>query len=110
MTPTGRCTALAGSGPAYIYYLVEAFEQAAISGGLDPDIARDLFVQTIAGSAEMLKQTKETPAVLRHNVTSPGGTTEAGINYLQQNGFAEILAACLKQAETRSRELGKLYL
>jgi len=103
-------TALSGSGPAYIYYLVEAFEEAAISGGLDPHVARELLVQTIAGSAEMLKQTNETPTFLRNNVTSPGGTTEAGIKSLQQNGFSEILATCLKKAESRSRELGKLYL
>ena len=102
-------TALAGSGPAYIYYIVEALEQAAISSGLDPQVARDLFVQTLAGSAEMLKQTNETPAILRKKVTSPGGTTEAGIQSLQQNGLAEILTTCLKEAEMRSRELGKRY-
>jgi len=102
-------TALAGSGPAYVYYLVEAFEQAAISRGLDPRVARELLVQTLAGSAEMLKQTNETPAILREKVTSPGGTTEAGIQSLQHNGFAEILATCLKEAEIRSRELGKRY-
>lgn len=103
-------TALSGSGPAYIYYLVEAFESAAISGGLDPQVARELLVQTIAGSAEMLKQSNDTPENLRHKVTSPGGTTEAGIHSLQQNGFTDILSNCLKEAETRSRELGKLYL
>ena len=58
----------------------------------------------------MLKQTKETPEILRNKVTSPGGTTEAGIQSLQQNGFVEILAKCLKEAELRSRELGKLYI
>jgi len=103
-------TALAGSGPAYLYYLVEAFEQASIKRGLDPKVARDLLVQTLAGSAEMLKQTKETPEILRNKVTSPGGTTEAGIQSLQQNGFAEILSTCLIEAELRSRELGKLYI
>lgn len=102
-------TALAGSGPAYIYYLVEAFENAAISSGLDPQVARDLFVQTLAGSVEMLKQSNESPANLRKNVTSPGGTTEAGIQSLQQNNFTEILNVCLKEAEARSRELGKRY-
>lgn len=102
-------TALAGSGPAYIYYFVEAFEQAAISSGLDPQVARDLMVQTLAGSAEMLKQSNETPDNLRKRVTSPGGTTEAGIQSLQQNGFAEILSTCLKVAEARSRELGKRF-
>jgi len=103
-------TALSGSGPAYIYYLVEAFESAAITNGLSPEVARELLVQTLAGSAEMLKRTTETPENLRNKVTSPGGTTEAGIQSLQQNDFAEILACCLNAAEARSRELGKLYL
>ncbi|WP_075617895.1 pyrroline-5-carboxylate reductase [Paenisporosarcina indica] len=103
-------TALSGSGPAYIYYFVEAFESAAILGGLSSKVARELLVQTLAGSAEMLKQSIEPPANLREKVTSPGGTTEAGIQSLQQNGFTEILAECLKAAEARSRELGKLYL
>lgn len=103
-------TALSGSGPAYIYYLVESFESAAITNGLSPEVARELLVQTLAGSAEMLKRSTETPENLRNKVTSPGGTTEAGIHSLQQNDFAEILASCLNAAEARSRELGKLYL
>jgi len=103
-------TALSGSGPAYVYYFVEAFEQAAVASGLDPKIARDLIVQTLAGSAEMLKQSHKSPTTLRLQVTSPGGTTEAGIQSLKQSGFAEMLAGCLKEAETRSRELAKLYV
>ena len=102
-------TALSGSGPAYIYYLVEAFEQAAAARGLDSTVARELFIQTLAGSAEMLKRTNEEPAILRSKVTSPGGTTEAGIHSLQENGFGGMMASCLAEAETRSRELGKLY-
>jgi pyrroline-5-carboxylate reductase len=103
-------TALSGSGPAYVYYFVEAFEKAAVASGLSPHVARNLLVQTIAGSAEMLKQSNETPATLRKQVTSPGGTTEAGIEALQESGFADMLARCLHDAETRSRELGKRYI
>jgi pyrroline-5-carboxylate reductase len=58
----------------------------------------------------MLKQSNETPATLRKQVTSPGGTTEAGIEALQDSGFADMLARCLNEAETRSRELGKRYI
>jgi pyrroline-5-carboxylate reductase len=103
-------TALSGSGPAYVYYFVEAFEKAAVASGLSAQVARKLLVQTIAGSAEMLKHSNETPATLRKQVTSPGGTTEAGIEALQNSGFSDMLARCLNEAETRSRELGKRYV
>lgn len=103
-------TALAGSGPAYIYYLVEAFEKAAVASGLNQQVARELLVQTITGSAEMLKQSNKSPEVLRKQVTSPGGTTEAGIKALQDKHFQEILAFCLKEAELRSQELEKRYI
>ena len=103
-------TALAGSGPAYIYYLVESFEKAAIKNGLNQQVARELIIQTIAGSAEMLKQSSESPATLRKQVTSPGGTTEAGIQLLQECNFEDIIANCLNKAEKRSRELGMHYI
>lgn len=103
-------TALAGSGPAYIYYLVEAFEKAAIASGLNQQVAHDLLVQTIAGAAEMLRQSNKSPEVLRKQVTSPGGTTEAGIKALQDYHFQDILVHCLKEAELRSRELEKRYI
>ncbi|MET1013579.1 MAG: pyrroline-5-carboxylate reductase [Paenisporosarcina sp.] len=102
-------TALSGSGPAYVYYFVEAFEKAAVSSGLSSKVARELLIETIAGSAQMLKQSSKSPELLRNQVTSPGGTTEAGLAALQKNGFIEILGNCLKDAELRSRELGKQY-
>jgi pyrroline-5-carboxylate reductase len=102
-------TALSGSGPAYVYYFVEAFEEAAVSLGLSSKVARDLLIETLAGSAEMMKQSSKSPEVLRKQVTSPGGTTEAGIAALQKNNFIQILGSCLKDAELRSRELGKQY-
>lgn len=103
-------TALSGSGPAYVYYFVEAFEKAAVASGLDSKVARNLLVQTLAGSAEMLKQSSDSPATLRQHVTSPGGTTEAGIQALQEKGFIDMLGSCLNEAESRSRELGKRYI
>lgn len=102
-------TALSGSGPAYVYYFVEAFEEAAVSLGLSSKVARNLLIETLAGSAEMMKQSSKSPEVLRKQVTSQGGTTEAGIAALQKSNFIQILGSCLKDAELRSRELGKQY-
>lgn len=98
-------TALSGSGPAYIYYLIEAFEQVGTQYGLPKEVVRNLMVQTVAGSASMLSLGKDEPAELRRKVTSPGGTTEAGIRALDQNQFKETIAACVESAEKRSREL-----
>lgn len=100
-------TALSGSGPAYIYYLVEAFESVGTEFGLPNDVVRALMAQTLAGTAAMLQQTTEEPALLRQKVTSPGGTTEAGIKALEAFNFKEAVFACVRQAETRSRELAE---
>lgn len=102
-------TALSGSGPAYIYYFAEAMEQAAIEKGLSKEVARNLIVQTLAGAAEMMKDPDNEPAELRKKVTSPGGTTEAGLRALSDQGFSDLIASCIQQAEARSRELGELY-
>ena len=98
-------TALSGSGPAYLYYLLEAWEAVGAEFGLTKEIVRELMVQTIAGSAAMLQTGNEEPNVLRRKVTSPGGTTEAGIHALESNRFNEAIYACIKSAEARSREL-----
>jgi pyrroline-5-carboxylate reductase len=100
-------TALSGSGPAYIYYLLEAFEKVGLEYGLSSDLVRSLMVQTLAGSAEMIRQVKEEPVVLRKKVTSPGGTTEAGIATLDRLEFFNCIASCIRSAEHRSRELAK---
>ena len=100
-------TALSGSGPAYIYYLIEAFEKVGTEIGLPKEVVRQLMVQTIAGSASMLQSVDEEPDALRRKVTSPGGTTEAGIRALQEHHFTETIEACIKSAEQRSRELAK---
>lgn len=102
-------TALAGSGPAYLYYLAEALEESAIEQGLSEDGARQLMIQTFVGAAKMLQTSNETPLTLRKNVTSPGGTTEAGINALIERGFEEAVKKCIEAAVKKSRELEAQY-
>lgn len=100
-------TGISGSGPAYIYYLVEAMEQAAREEGLDEKTAKQLITQTIIGAGNMLQERTESPATLRENVTSPNGTTAAGIATLQQLKFKEAVIECVKSATRRSEELGE---
>lgn len=100
-------TGLSGSGPAYIYYLVEAMENSAAEIGLDRKMAKDLIVQTLIGAAEMLKTSEKEPGQLRKEVTSPGGTTEAGVRILEENGVREAFIECIKTAANRSQEMGK---
>lgn len=100
-------TAVAGSGPAYFYYIVEAMEEAAQSGGLNQADAKELIYQTILGAAQMLKQTNEDPALLRRKITSPGGTTERGIKTLADHKVNKAIEAAVYQASNRSKELGE---
>ncbi|WP_339230793.1 pyrroline-5-carboxylate reductase [Oceanobacillus sp. FSL K6-2867] len=100
-------TAISGSGPAFIYYFVEAMEKAAMEFGLDGQIAKELIAQTVIGAGNMLQQSGETPAVLRKNITSPGGTTEAGIADLDRHKFEETIISCIQHARDRSVELGR---
>jgi pyrroline-5-carboxylate reductase len=100
-------TALSGSGPAYIYYVVEAMEEAAKKIGLKEDVAKSLILQTMIGAAEMLKASEKHPSILRKEITSPGGTTEAGIEVLQEHNFQQALISCITQATKRSHDLGK---
>ncbi|MFC5774275.1 pyrroline-5-carboxylate reductase ProI [Ectobacillus antri] len=100
-------TALSGSGPAYIYYVVEAMEKAASQIGLCENVAKPLILQTMIGAAEMLMETPKHPSVLRKEITSPGGTTEAGIGVLEHHDFQNILVRCITRATIRSQELGE---
>lgn len=100
-------TGLSGSGPAYIYYVVEAMEKAAEEIGLESETAKQLILQTILGAAEMLKYSPKSPATLRQEVTSPGGTTEAGLNVLQSHQVREALISCIKEATEKSKKMGK---
>jgi pyrroline-5-carboxylate reductase len=102
-------TGLSGSGPAYVYYLVEAMEKAAQKIGLEHKTSKALILQTIIGAAEMLKHSPKHPSVLRKEVTSQGGTTEAGIATLQQYNYEEAMIACIENATKRSKEMGEVY-
>ena len=99
-------TALSGSGPAYVFYLAEMIVDAAVALGLPQNIAETLAFATIEGAGTMLIQTREQPAVLREQGTSPGGTTAAAIAVLEDAGTRRIFDDALKAAWARSKELG----
>lgn len=99
-------TGLSGSGPAYVYYLVEAMEKAAVDLGLAKDVSKELILQTIIGAAEMLKSSPKHPSTLRKEVMSPGGTTEAGLKVLEQYKYQEAMIKCIERAAERSKEMG----
>ncbi len=89
-------TGLSGSGPAYIYYVVEAMERAAQEVGLETETAKQLIIQTLLGAAEMLSMSGKEAKELRLAVTSPGGTTEAGIAVLRESGVEEAFIEVYK--------------
>ncbi|MGY4711973.1 pyrroline-5-carboxylate reductase [Mycolicibacterium sp. CBM1] len=112
-------TALSGSGPAYFFLFVEALVDAAVANGLSRAVATDLAVQTMAGSAAMLLERLDSeraagvdsgldtsPGRLRAMVTSPGGTTAAGLRELERGGVRAAIAAAVDAAKTRSEQLG----
>lgn len=100
-------TAVAGSGPAFIYYFAEAMTEAAIQNGLSPGDAKKLVRQTFSGAADMLQH--DDFAELRKRVTSPNGTTAAGIASLEKNDFKGTVGQCIEQTAARSRALGREF-
>ena len=100
-------TGVSGSGPAYIYYIAEAMEKAALAQGLDKDVAKKLVSQTLIGAAHMLQETNKGAEVLRAEVTSPGGTTQRGISLLNDLKVSEAFETCIAGATKRSREMGE---
>jgi len=100
-------TGLSGSGPAYVYRFAEALIAGGVAAGLAPEVSRELALQTISGAAAMLQESGETPERLREMVTSPGGTTLAGLTELQERGFFEAVEAAVVRAKNRSIELGR---
>jgi pyrroline-5-carboxylate reductase len=98
-------TALSGSGPAYVFHVAEAMIKAGVAVGLDEGLARKLAIQTIYGAAKLMAESGEAPAELRRKVTSPGGTTEAALNVLNERKLEEAFAEAIRAAEKRSREL-----
>jgi len=101
-------TAVSGSGPAYVFHLVEALAAAAKAQGLPDAIAEQLARQTVIGSAALMEADHATPAVLRQNVTSPNGTTAAGLAVLMgEHGLTELVGRTVEAARLRSEELGR---
>lgn len=99
-------TAISGSGPAYVFLLIEALEAAAIDLGLSAAHARTLALQTFVGAAQLATQSDEAPAVLRERVTSRGGTTAAALAKLESAGVRPAILAAARAAAARARELG----
>lgn len=100
-------TALSGSGPAYVFLLMESLQAAGESMGLDKATTFKLAAQTLKGAAVMIGHGQVEPAELRRRVTSPAGTTAAAIEVFEQGGFRELVAKALTAARDRGRELGK---
>ncbi len=98
-------TAISGTGPAYVFYVVEAMIEAAVHLGLPRSTATELVVQTLVGSAKLLRETGEHPTVLREGVTSPGGTTAAAIRRLEDGRVRADFLAAIEAARDRSRAL-----
>ena len=99
-------TGLSGSGPAYVFLMAETLIEAGVLVGLTREVAEVLAVQTILGSAQLLESSDEHAAALRAQVTSPGGTTAAGLRALEAGGFRAALLDAVSTATARSRELG----
>lgn len=98
-------TALSGSGPAYVFYLLEALQEAGVYLGMDDETARDAAVQTLRGAAELADRNEADPGQLRRQVSSPGGTTVEALKHLDESGVKGAFLEALKRARDRSREL-----
>ncbi len=103
-------TGLSGSGPAYVFLVIEALSDAGVKVGLDRRTAQDLSAQTVLGSAKLLIETGEHPGRLKDQVTSPGGTAIAGLHTLEAGGLRTTLMDAVEAATKRSHELGKKFL
>ena len=118
LAPTGRLlwvareddldavTALSGSGPAYVFYFVEAMMEAAVQMGLSAEQGKTLALATFAGATSLAQASPDTPAVLRERVTSKGGTTYAALTSLETSGVKALFIKALQAAQQRARELG----
>ena len=100
-------TAVSGSGPAYVFFMIEALAQAGVEAGLPEDLAMRLARETVAGAGELVHLSAEAPSMLRRNVTSPGGTTQAALDVLMApDGLQPLMTRAVAAAARRSRELG----
>lgn len=101
-------TALAGSGPAYVYLFMEALIEAGREAGLSPQVARDLAMHTVLGAARLVIETGSDPGELRRRVTSPGGTTMAALQALEERGFKAAVWDAVRRATRRAQELSTI--
>ncbi len=118
LAPTGRTvwvaheadldavTALSGSGPAYVFYVIEAMVEAALAMGLSAAQGKELTLATLAGATALAQRSDDPPALLRERVTSKGGTTDAALRSLEAAGVKDAFVAALQAAQRRARELG----
>jgi pyrroline-5-carboxylate reductase len=102
-------TAVSGSGPAYVFYFLEALEEAALELGFSAADARRLALATFSGAIRLVEQSDSEPALLRAQVTSKGGTTERAIGILDQTDVKAVLKAAVRAAAERAKELGDLF-
>jgi pyrroline-5-carboxylate reductase len=102
-------TAVSGSGPAYVFYFIEAMQQAAAEMGLSPEQGRQLAIATFAGAAELAARSDEPVSTLRERVTSKGGTTYAALTSMEDSGVKAALVKALHAAAARGRELGEEF-
>jgi pyrroline-5-carboxylate reductase len=100
-------TGVSGSGPAYVFYMIDVLAQAGVAQGLSPELAMQLAKATVSGAGALAQSVAETPTQLRINVTSPNGTTQAGLEVLMQDatGLAPLIKQTVAAAADRSREL-----
>ena len=100
-------TAVSGSGPAYVFWFIEQLAASAVKLGLQEEVARKLALHTVLGAAKLAASSNESPATLRKNVTSRGGTTEAALNVFEQEKIAERFLRAVEAASRRATELGR---
>jgi pyrroline-5-carboxylate reductase len=100
-------TGLSGSGPAYVFLVAEALIDAGVTAGLSREVSRQLVVGTVLGSARMMAETGDDPAILRAAVTSPGGTTAAAVRTLEFKAVRSAFIEAVAAATERSRQLGR---
>jgi pyrroline-5-carboxylate reductase len=103
-------TGLSGSGPAYIFLIIEALADAGVKVGLSRRASMQLAAQTVLGSAKLLIESGQHPGMLKDGVTSPGGTAIAGLHTLEAGGLRNVLMNAVEAATRRSRELGEEFL